>query len=62
MSKLILLIALLISQHTIADAANPSADNFVNALLGQHKALNKELLNNQFKRPLVLTLPNHQNP
>ena len=54
MLKLILLIALLTSQHTIANAANPSADNFVNALLGQHKALNKELLNNQFKRPLVL--------
>ncbi len=52
--KLMLLITLLISQHTIANAANPSADNFVNALLGQHKALNKELLNNQFKRPLVL--------
>ena len=54
MLKLILLIAFLTSQHTIANAANPSADNFVNALLGQHKALNKELLNNQFKRPLVL--------
>ena len=54
MLKLILLIVFLTSQHTIANAANPSADNFVNALLGQHKALNKELLNNQFKRPLVL--------
>ena len=54
MLKLILLFALLTSQHTIANAANPSADNFVNALLGQHKTLNKELLNNQFKRPLVL--------
>ena len=48
-----LLITLLSNQYT-ANAANPSADNFVNALLGQHKALNKELLNNQFKRPLVL--------
>lgn len=54
MLKLILLIALLTCQHTIANAANPSANNFVNALLGQHKALNKELLNNQFNRQLVL--------
>lgn len=54
MLKLILLIALLTCQYTIANAANPSANNFVNALLGQHKALNKELLNNQFNRPLVL--------
>ena len=54
MVKLMLMLTLLTSQHTIANAANPSADNFVNALLGQHKALNKELLNNQFKRPLVL--------
>ena len=52
--KLILLISLLISQTTIADTLNPSADNFVNALLGQHKTLKNELLNNQFKRPLVL--------
>ena len=36
------------------NAATPSADNFVNALLGQHKALKNELLNNQFNRPLVL--------
>ena len=54
MLKLILLIALLTNQHTIANAASPSTGNFVNALLSQHKALIKELLNNQFKRPLVL--------
>ena len=52
--KLILLITLLTNQYTIAHAANTSADNFVIELLGQHKALNQELLNNQFKRPLVL--------
>ena len=51
--KLIFLI-LLTSQQALADTANPSADNFVNALLGQHNVLAKELLNNQFKRPLVL--------
>ena len=49
-----LLITLLTSQHALADTANPSADNFVTALLGQHKTLKNELLNNQFKRPLVL--------
>ena len=52
--KLMLLISLLTSQQTIAEAVKPSADNFVNALLGQHKTLKNELLNNQFKRPLVL--------
>ena len=54
MLKLMLLITLLTSQHTLADAVNPSADNFVNALVGQHKTLKNELLNSQFKRPLVL--------
>ena len=52
--NLLLLITLLTSQHALADNENPSADNFVNALLGQHKTLKNELLNNQFKRPLVL--------
>ena len=46
MIKLMLMLTLLTSQHTIANAENPSANNFMNALLGQHKALNKELLNN----------------
>ena len=54
MLNLMLLITLLTSQHALADTANPSADNFVTALLGQHKTLKNELLNNQFKRPLVL--------
>ena len=52
--KFLLLILLFLNQHNLANAANPSSDNFVNALLGQHKALKNELLNNQFKRPLVL--------
>ena len=54
MLNLLLLITLLTSQHALADNENPSADNFVSALLGQHKTLKNELLNNQFKRPLVL--------
>ena len=47
-------VAILISQHTFAAEAKSSADSFVIALTGQNKALNKELQNNQFKRPLVL--------
>lgn len=54
LAMLLLLIALLTSQHSFAEKVNPSADNFVNALIGQHKTLNNELINNQFKRPLVI--------
>lgn len=54
----ILAITLLISSLTgnMASSAseNVPANNFVIALTSQHKALNKELMNNQFKRPLVL--------
>lgn len=47
-------VVILISQHTFAAEAKSSAESFVIALTGQYKALNKELQNNQFKRPLVL--------
>lgn len=54
----ILVITMLISSLTgnMAHSANQnlSANNFVIALTSQYTALNKELINNQFKRPLVL--------
>ena len=44
-----------ISFNTLAGNTTPSkVDNYVAALLGQHKALTKALADNQFKRPLVL--------
>ena len=48
------LITFLICQQANVYAATASADNFVNALIGQHNALKNELTNNQFNRPLVL--------
>ena len=41
-------------QSAFALEATPSADSFVIALIGRYKALNNDLQNNQFKRPLVL--------
>ena len=42
------------SKNAFAAKDNPSADSFAIALVGQYKALNNGLQNNQFKRPLVL--------
>ena len=42
------------SKNAFAIEAKSSADGFVIALIGQYKALNNALQNNQFKRPLVL--------
>ena len=42
------------SANSLAIASEQSSDNFVIALLGQHKLLNKALADNQFRRPLVL--------
>ncbi len=46
--------ACLVSQNTFAAETKSSAEGFVIALTRQYKALNNELQNNQFKRPLVL--------
>jgi hypothetical protein len=51
----------LVSHNVFAAEAKPATDGFVIALTGQYKALNSELQNNQFKRPLILKsteLPN----
>ena len=46
---------LIVSQQAFsANVAPVKTDNFVIALLGQYKALNNALADNQFKRPLVL--------
>lgn len=57
--KLHLIIGLMLamavtSANSLAIASEQSSDNFVIALLGQHKLLNKALADNQFRRPLVL--------
>ena len=49
-----LLLMVCTSNQSKADEPNISSENFAIALQKQYKLLNKSLLNNQFKRPLVL--------